>query len=218
MRALVVVAMVLGSFGTAFAEEDSRRWRPRPERTAKSGPRLSVAGGIATPSSAATRDLFDVSPNLTMRLGGEIKMRRFGFTPAVRVDYIPWRLDCSAVGTVGQCQDANPDGLWTWHWLHLGTDFRFALHLGRAIPFFSLGFGADLSLPSSAISFNGSSGGKSGSGFGMNIGLGADVLVTRRSAVGLHFTIHPGFTKADPFGEANPNVPYATFNVAVTTY
>jgi len=150
------------------------------EVKAESGFRFGAASGVALPVGDFRDAGMNASFEVAARVGWEFIVDQIGFSPAARVEYIRW---------------AN-DGNGTYDFLHIGGDLRLAGHFGRVIPHMSVGAGGDLNYVEADDVFDapGFADAASGKGFGLDVGAGLDILLTRRAALGFGVRFHPGFT------------------------
>jgi hypothetical protein len=194
------VAVVLADNVREIKKERNPNYEPRavesaaPEAFAGPGFRFGAASGVALPIGRFDDTLVGprASFEVAARIGWELIWDRVGFSPAVRVEYVRWANDLDAA----------------YDFLHIGADLRLAGHVGRVVPHLSVCPGGDLSYPASL---------DSAKGFGLDIGAGMDVLLTRHASAGFGIRVHPGFT--DVFdGSGGTNVSYLAFQAGFGIY
>lgn len=173
------------------------------EVKAESGFRFGAASGVALPVGDFN-DRMLPSFEVAARVGWEFLFDQFGFSPAARAEYVRW---------------AN-DGNGTYDFLHVGVDLRAAGHFGRVIPYLSVCAGGDLNYVEADDVFDqpALADVASGKGFGLDVGLGMDILLTRRAALGFGARYHPGFTDVLDLASADSNTQFLVFQAGFAIY
>ncbi len=189
-----IAAVVPGPAPVAVATVSEAAGPELPPPFAQAGLRLSATPMLVVP----TGDLEDgitTSFGVTARAGYEVMFGRFGVTPAVRGEYIRLRPEDDRFG---------------FNFVHAGAELRGAVHLGRAIPYFGLGVGADISHVSADRLDS-----ETSVGPGITLSFGVDAAVHDGFGLGLGMTFHPGLTEV--IDDTDVNVGYFAIGLTVQT-
>lgn len=160
---------------------------------------LSFAMGVATPVGDFSALGFDTSAGLSVRIGKAYYLEDYSVATTLKIDAVSWREDI---------EDRD------FGFFHLGGDLRFFKRRGTLLPYVSLGLGVDAMSHTKVTPDNAFA-------FGVQLGLGCDVLVSESVAVTTGLTLHPGFveTLMPAEGEAPyPTVRFVGLWLGVTHY